>query len=118
MTDNNVRDLTEVMAERVLKEHLNVKLVSPELIAALSEAMKSYADTLTQHATRDIIKMSIQLNGYENVGKTMWKILHDLNTLRIYYMEHPGHEDVVESMNNVFKSLGLKVEGRDINAPS
>ena len=77
-----VHELSEVLVRRVFlnskdwSEYISDtegKLVMPpdSVIAELAEAIKIYADTHSKEATRQIVRMAFNLEGYKECGLEM-----------------------------------------------
>lgn len=111
---DNVRDITEVMAEKVLLTHFDKILVNSEVVCEIAEAMKKYADTLTQEATKNIVSMTFQLEGYQAQNEAFWKLIIDINMMRGRYI---AGNKVVKDLESILKSAGLSIEGQE-NAQS
>lgn len=116
---DNVRDITEVMAEKVLLAYYDKALIDQGVVRGIAEAMKKYADTLTQEATKNIVSMTFQLEGYNTQSKIFWKIITDINKMREHYSAGVGNEDiisgrhVVKDLESILKSAGLLIEGQE-----
>ena len=89
-----VHELSEVLVRRVFlnskawHEYIsdtNGKTVLPpeSVIAELAEAIKTYTDTHSKEAVRQIVRMTFDLEGYKEYGLEMWKLLYKINNIRV-----------------------------------
>jgi len=119
-----VHELTEVMVRKVFANNkewsVNVALnpfVPPEsLVSALSEAMKTYGDTLTREAAKQLVLMSVSLEGYQDCAMERWKLLYQINNVRVQLLAHGGSPENIQTadvLGGILTSMGIKLGETD-----
>ena len=96
-------------------------VVPPEsVIAELAEAIKLYADTHSKEATRQIVRMAFNLEGYKECGLEMWKLLYKINSIRVKMLViNPKDEQKsAAALGKTLTSIGIKLEDGETDAES
>lgn len=120
MMSGEIHELTEVLIRRVFLDNKAPALVSETIISDLSEAMKVYGDTLTREATKNIVSMAFDLEGYKDTGLEVWKLLYQINHIRVQIstLDPKDKYKLAASLEKILTSRGIKIENGETNAKS
>ena len=130
-----VHELSEVLVRRVfLKSTAWREYISPiesdtegrgilppeSVIAELAEAIKTYADTHSKEAVRQIVRMTFDLEGYKEYGLEMWKLLYRINDIRVQMLaiNPKGKQKSAAALGKTLTSIGIKLEDGETDAKS
>lgn len=125
-----VHELSEVLVRRVFltseawREYIStdgMAYIPPEsVIAELAEAIKLYADTHSKEATKQIVKMAFNLEGYKECGLEMWKLLYKINNIRVQILaiDPKDKQKSAAALGEILTSIGIKLEDGETDAKS
>ena len=126
-----VHELSEVLVRRVFlhsmawREYISDTegkgILPPEsVIAELAEAIKTYADTHSKEATRQIVGMAFNLEGYKECGLELWKLLYKINNIRVQMIavDPKDKQKSAAALGEILTSIGIKLEDGDKDAKS
>lgn len=114
-----IHELTEVMVRKVFANNkawstdaaLNPFVPPESLVAELSEAMKVYGDTLTREATRQIVLMTVSLDGYQDCALERWKLIYQINNVRVQLLvlDPKDKNKTAAVLGGILTSMGIKL---------
>ena len=126
-----VHELSEVLVRRVFLHSMvwrkyisdteGKEILPPEgVIAELAEAIKTYADTHSKEATRQIVRMAFNLEGYKECGLEMWKLLYKINNIRVQMLaiDPKDKKKSAAALGETLTSIGIKLEDGEEDAKS
>ena len=133
-----VHELSEVLVRRVFlnskdwREYIlntarddmptdGISYIPPDdVIAELAEAIKIYADTHSKEAVKQIVRMTIDLEGYKEYGLEMWKLLYKINNIRVQMiaLNPKDKQKSAEALGEILTSMGIKLEDGETDAKS
>lgn len=124
-----VHELSEVLIRKVFlsnttwRDDVEMDAVNPpeSLVTELSEAVRAYTDTLNHEATRHIVMMTADLEGYKEQGRSTWELLYKLNSVRSQLLTHggdPANIAAAVAIKKILETMGIKIESGEVHAKS
>ena len=96
-------------------------IIPPDsVIAELAEAIKIYADTHSKETVRQIVRLTFNLEGYKECGLAMWKLLYQINSIRVQMLRSDLPEQLgnAKALGEILTMLGIKLEDGETDAKS